>query len=171
MAEAIATRRYSRQAGRAAKRVAQRLSPRARSCLHQAQESARARDDDHVGTEHLVLGLLAGAPEIVALLAEIGITRAIFEAQLFGEPGVSPAGPIPSTPRSRQSLGFALEEASERGSRSIEPIHLLLGVIDESELWRSLRSDGPHHLEQAANAVGLTLGDLRKAALLLDRYR
>jgi len=164
MAATSATRSYSRQAARAAKHALPKLSARAKQCLDLAQEAARATDDNHVGTEHVVLGLLEGAHEIATLLAEIGITRPTFEAQLFDEPGSSPAGTIPMTPRAHQILGFALKEASDRKSQFIEPIHMLLAVIDESDHWRTLREDGPHHLAQAANAVGLTLADIRRAA-------
>jgi len=132
-----------------------------------AEEAARALDDNHVGTEHVVLGLFAGAREMASALSEIGVTPALFEAQLFDEPGTAPDGPIPLTPRSLRILGFALEEAEEHGSRTIEPPHVLLGVIAESEYWRSQRSDGPHHLAQAAAAAGITLRDVRDAALAL----
>ncbi|MGH2755691.1 MAG: Clp protease N-terminal domain-containing protein [Actinomycetota bacterium] len=165
MAEAIATRRYARQASRAARHALAKLSPRAKGCIEGAEETARMRDDDHVGTEHIVLGLIDGAPEVVSVLSELGITRGVFEAQLLDESGVSPDGPIPSTPRARKALGFALREARDLHSHSVEPPHVLLGVIDESEYWRSLRPDGPHHLEQALEAVGSSLAELRAAVL------
>jgi ATP-dependent Clp protease ATP-binding subunit ClpA len=165
MAHAVATRWYSRQASRSAKRALARLGPRTRRCTELAEEAARAGNDNHVGTEHIVLGLIAGAPEVASALSKVGITRAVFEAQLLEEPGTSPNGPIPFTPRALRILGFALEESEGLGSESIEPIHMLLGVIDESEYWGSLRADGPHHLAQAAGAVGQTLHDVRSAAL------
>ncbi len=100
MVEGVATKRYSREATQAGNQALAKLNPRARRCLRLAEEAARARDDNHVGTEHIVLGLLAGAPDVAAALSEIGITRARFEAQPFDEPGTSPEGPIPLTPRS-----------------------------------------------------------------------
>ncbi len=167
MAHALASSRYARQASRAAKRALPRLSPRTKRCMELAEEAARALDDNHVGTEHVVLGLFAGAPEIASALSEIGVTRALFEAQLFDEPGNAPTGTIPLTPRSLRILGFAREEADGHGSQDIQPAHVLLGVIDESEYWSSLRSDGPHHFAQAATAVGVTLREVRDTSRAL----
>ena len=165
MLDGRATPEYSQDASEAAKLADSKLSREAKRCIELAAEAARERNDNHVGTEHLVLGLIGGAPDVESALSRVGITRTIFEAQLFDEPGVSPHGSIPLTPRALRILGFALEEASGLRSPTIEPLHLLLGVMDESEYWRSLRTDGPHHLAQAATAAGVTLRDVRNAAL------
>jgi len=65
-----------------------------------AEDEARARDDNHIGTEHLVLGLYSlGDTAARRILEALRITRRIFEAQLKDEEGESPPGRIPLTPR------------------------------------------------------------------------
>lgn len=163
MAKGVATRRYAREASKVAEKAASQLGPDAQRCIDQAQVAARRSNDNHIGTEHIVQGVMEAAPAMRSLLEDIGITRSTFQAQLFDEPGSSPAGEIPLTPRTQQILGFALRQATKRCSPMIEPTHLLLGVIDESEHWRSIRPDGPHHLAQAAESIGLRLREVRKA--------
>jgi ATP-dependent Clp protease ATP-binding subunit ClpC len=127
--------------------------------LEQAEAEARARDDDHVGTEHLVLGLYAlGETTARRTLESLGISRQVFADQLACEVGPSPGGEIPLTPRARMILGLAGVEASGE----VQPEHLLLGVIRESEKWQATGKPGPHHLRAAAQAVGVTLADIER---------
>lgn len=157
-----ATRGYARMAAAAAAEAANQLTPAGKRCLDEAEQQSRQLDDNHVGTEHIVLGVLAGDRGTADKLARHGLTQSVFRAQLFAEPGPSPHGHIPLTPRAQMVLGFARGAAAYDGG-AISPKHLILGVIAESRDWRSRGFDGPHHLEQAAAAVGTSLATIRSA--------
>ncbi|HTZ25237.1 MAG TPA: Clp protease N-terminal domain-containing protein [Streptosporangiaceae bacterium] len=159
-----APRKYVRDAAAAASRAARQLTPAARRCLDAAQAQSRQLDDNHVGTEHMVLGVLAADREVADVLAGAGITAGLFRAQLLDEPGPSPRGPIPLTPRAKMILGLA-QPAAGGDSGTISPRHLMLAVIAESRDWRGRGLDGPHHLEKAATAAGTSLALIESALL------
>jgi hypothetical protein len=108
-----------------------------------------------------VLGLYAlGETTARRSLESLGISRQLFADQLECEAGPSPSGEIPLTPRARMIVGLAGVEAARTASGEVEPEHLLLGVIRESEKWQATGKAGPHHLRAAAQAVGVTLAYL-----------
>jgi ATP-dependent Clp protease ATP-binding subunit ClpA len=151
-----ATPEYAREAVVAGAEAMKHLTPASRRCLDAAQVQSRQLDDNHVGTEHIVLGVLATDHGIADKLAKTGITEDVFRDQLFDEPGPSPQSTIPLTVRAQMILGFAQAAASDNGG-AISPRHLMLGVIAESRDWRKRGFDGPHHLEEAATAAGTKL--------------
>jgi ATP-dependent Clp protease ATP-binding subunit ClpA len=153
---------YVREAAAAAAAATPHLTAESKRCLDEAQRQSRQLDDDHVGTEHIVLGVLATDSDIAGRLARAGVTAEVFRAQLFDEPGPSPDGPIPLTPRSRMIISLAQSAAAADGG-AISPRHLMLGVIAESRDWRSRGFDGPHHLEQAAAAADTNLDTIQSA--------
>lgn len=76
---------------------------------------------DHVGTEHLLLGVLMQEPVLVDLSADD------VRAQL--EPGVAhPTGQIPFAPTAKQALELALRTALSHGDSAIAARHLLAGI-------------------------------------------
>jgi ATP-dependent Clp protease ATP-binding subunit ClpA len=115
----------------------ERFTERARRSVVAAQEEARALGHHHIGTEHLLLGLLHG-PDSTAgrTLAAAGITAEAARAEVreLAAPGdKSPAGPVPFTPRARKILELALREALERRSRHIGTEHILLALMREGD--------------------------------------
>jgi ATP-dependent Clp protease ATP-binding subunit ClpA len=158
-----AEREYVREAEALFRAGPPKLSALAASLLERAEAEARARDDNHVGTEHLVLGLYAlGDTPARHALESLGISRQAFIDQLEHEEGPSPSGPIPLTPRARMILGLAGAEATAAASSEVQPEHLLLGVIWESKKWQATGKAGPHHLRAAAATVGVTLADIER---------
>jgi Clp amino terminal domain, pathogenicity island component len=158
-----ATPEYAREAVAAAAAAMEDLTAVSKRCLDEAQRQSRQLDDNHVGTEHIVLGVLAADRDIAGMLALNGITETVFRAQLFEEPGPSPDGHIPLTSRALMILGLARSAAAGDGGGggAICPRHLMLGVIAESSDWRRRGFDGPHHLEQAAAAAGTSLATIQ----------
>lgn len=133
--------------------------------MEHAQQAARDRDDNHVGTEHLVLALFRHGDNAAAdVLAEFGISASSLEEVLEDEPGPSPEGLIPYTPRAVMIGGLSVAAADERGDERVEPLHLLIGVIAESARWERQHAWGPHHLRAAAVAAGSTLDDIEERA-------
>ena len=159
-----ATPEYAREAIAAGSEAVKHLTAASRQCLDAAQAQSRQLDDNHVGTEHIVLGVLAADRDIAAALAKAGVTQSVFRAQLLDEPGPSPEGTIPLTVRAQMILGFAVSAAASDGG-AISPRHLMLGVIAESRDWRQRGFDGPHHLEQAATAAGTNLAGIETVLL------
>ena len=155
---------YARDAAAAADGAMEHLTPAAKRCLDAAQAQSRQLDDNHIGTEHIVLGVLAADSKTAQALAGTGVTEDLFRAQLFDEPGPSPSGLIPLTPRAKMILGFAQPAAAGDGGK-ISPRHLMLGVIAESRDWRRRGFDGPHHLEMAATAAGTSLAEIESILL------
>jgi plasmid stability protein len=131
-----------------------RFTPAARQAVVTAQEEARSLGHDHVGTEHLLLGVLAQAPELVELSPD-GV-----RAQL--EPGTAEAtGQIPFTPTSKQALELALRAALSHGDAAIEPRHLLVGISSTDsrgcELLRGAKIDVFHLPESPDPAFRVVL--------------
>jgi ATP-dependent Clp protease ATP-binding subunit ClpC len=145
----VGEREYIRQAPT-------KLSAQTARLLERAEAEARACDDNHVGTEHLVLGLYAlGETSAQRALESLGISRQVFADQLECEAGPSPSGEIPLTPRARMIVGLAGREAARTASGEVQPEHVLLAVIRTCE-------SGPHHLLAAAQAVGVTLAEVER---------
>jgi ATP-dependent Clp protease ATP-binding subunit ClpA len=156
-------REYVREAEAFLRGLPPNLSALTTGLLAQAEAEARARDDNHVGTEHLMLGLYAlGETMARRTLEALGISGQVFADQLECEAGPSPSGEIPLTPRARMIIGLAGVEAARTASGEVQPAHLLLGVIRESEKWQATGKAGPHHLRAAAQAVGVTLADIER---------
>jgi ATP-dependent Clp protease ATP-binding subunit ClpA len=161
---ALAPPEYATAAREGASQASRRFSVDAREVLACAQAEARAADDNHVGTEHVVLGILA-RPQCLGAraLLQLGITHQVFLAQRHDEEGPSPAGRIPHTPRTNRIIALAGEIAEAGGDGGVTSLHLLLAVIAESEEWRASGRGGPHHLREVAQAVGSSLGEVREA--------
>jgi ATP-dependent Clp protease ATP-binding subunit ClpA len=116
------------------------VSADARRCVVRARREAAAFAHQSVGTDHLLLGLLA-EKAIADAVAPLGITldRALFvvtDLRGLGEPASdtrSNAGPIPISRRATRALEQSLHEALRLGDDSIEPRHLLLGLVRDEE--------------------------------------
>jgi hypothetical protein len=114
-----------------------RFTPRARRAVVLAQEEAMRLRHDHLGPEHLFLGLLAEGGGIAAqALGSAGITleaaRAAVE-QLTGRGEESLPGRIPFAVPTKKALELALCEAREFGHNYIGTEHLLLGLLEEGD--------------------------------------
>jgi ATP-dependent Clp protease ATP-binding subunit ClpC len=113
----------------------ERFSDGARQTVVMAQEEARRLSHNHIGTEHLLLGLLREGDSVAArALGRLGIVLADVRAdvvRIIGEGSETPSGHIPFTPRSKKVLELSLREALELGSNHIGTEHILLGLVRE----------------------------------------
>jgi ATP-dependent Clp protease ATP-binding subunit ClpC len=121
----------------------ERFTDRARRAVVLAQEEARELGHDHVGTEHILLGMLRdGGGVAVSALTSLGITREAARAAVAAivAPGPAPRARIPFTPRAKRSLELGLREALQLGYDYIGTEHILLGLIhnDKSMAARTL---------------------------------
>jgi len=102
-----------------------------------AQEESRRVGHNFVGTEQLFLGLIGQSNGIAGrVLKNLGVslkeTRQKIE-ELIGKGSGFVAPEIPFTPRAKQALERALEEARQLGHAYIDTEHLLLGVLKEED--------------------------------------
>jgi ATP-dependent Clp protease ATP-binding subunit ClpA len=116
----------------------ERFTDQARRVVVLAQEEARLLGHGYIGTEHILLGLLAEGDGLAAqALAslEIGLDAAREQvAEVIGEgSGQPPSGHIPFTPRTKKVLELSLREAQRLGDNYIGTEHILLGLAREGE--------------------------------------
>jgi len=114
----------------------ERFTDRARRVVVTAQEEARMLGHNHIGSEHLLLGLLhEEAGTAARVLAADGITVEAARTQveeLAGPGSKSPTGHIPFTQRARKVLELSLREALEQKQRFIGTEHILLALLRDS---------------------------------------
>jgi ATP-dependent Clp protease ATP-binding subunit ClpA len=115
----------------------ERFTKLARHTVVLAQEEARRLDHNYIGTEHILLGLMA-EPEGLAfrVLSGFGMTLdgTRDDVTAIVHRGKStPSGHIPFTPRAKKTLELALREALQLHHNYIGTEHILLGVIREGE--------------------------------------
>jgi ATP-dependent Clp protease ATP-binding subunit ClpC len=115
----------------------ERFTDQTRRVVVLAQEEARLLNHRHIGTEHLLLGLLRERDGTAAhVLTDAGLSLETVRGQLSetaGAGGTPLSGHIPFTPRAKKVLEFSLREALQFGADFIGTEHLLLGLIREGE--------------------------------------
>jgi len=114
----------------------QRFSDRARRVVVQAQHEARRLGHSHIGSEHLLLGLVHEGGTAVAVLGALGVSSgAVRERteQTAGTGSGPPPGHIPFTPEAKKVLELSLREALELEHGYIGTEHILLGLIRAGE--------------------------------------
>ncbi|MBN8562877.1 MAG: ATP-dependent Clp protease ATP-binding subunit [Leptolyngbya sp. UWPOB_LEPTO1] len=103
--------------------------------VNAAQIEARRLDHNYVGTEQLLLGLIATRPSIAAqVLTDLDITLEEVQEQVqavIGRGTGLSRTEIPFTPRSRRVLEQSLKEAERLGHSQVEPEHLLLAIVQD----------------------------------------
>jgi ATP-dependent Clp protease ATP-binding subunit ClpA len=115
----------------------ERFSARARKVIVAAQEEARRFNHNYIGTEHLLLGMLA-EPDGIAhqALATAGVSLDDVRARVqvaVGRGKRPPSGHIPFTPSAKKVLELALREALNLRHDYIGTEHMLLGLIQERD--------------------------------------
>jgi ATP-dependent Clp protease ATP-binding subunit ClpC len=136
---------------------------RVRGALIKAREDARRRHHEYVGTEHLLLGLLAEEDTLVVDILEnlgarpIDLQMAVEHMITEGQPtGKTYSPDLPYTARARVVLDQAISTAHEFGDGYVGTQHLLLGLIRE---------------KQGVAARAMTEAGLTEQALLRETVR
>jgi ATP-dependent Clp protease ATP-binding subunit ClpC len=137
---------------------------RLRGALIKAREEAQLRSHEQVGTEHLLLGLLAEDDTLVMdVLENLGVQgpdlqNAIEERLVDGKPNSrGRATDLPYTPRARVVLDQAIATAHEFGDGYVGTQHLLLGLMLEKHGIAA----------QTLTAAGLSEPQLRREVVRL----
>jgi ATP-dependent Clp protease ATP-binding subunit ClpC len=115
----------------------ERFTDPAREVVILAQDEARALGHNHIGTEHVLLGLLRQEDGIAAsVLESLHVTIDEVRAQVERIPGQGEdvtTGRMPFSPRTKKVLELSLREALALGHNHIGPEHILIGVAREGE--------------------------------------
>ena len=115
------------------------FTSRVRGSLIKAREDAQRRNHEWVGTEHLLLGLLAEEDALVMDVLEnlsanpMVLQQTVEERLTDGQPRrVNSTTDLPYTARARVVLDQAIATAHEFGDGYVGTQHLLLGLIRET---------------------------------------
>ena len=116
-----------------------KFTNRAEQALRLAHEAAAELGHSHVGSEHMLLGLIREEGGVAArVLAEAGVTdekiyRLIVDNIGRGESGDST--PQGLTPRAKRIIELAMAEAARLGHGYVGTEHLLMGLLRESDCF------------------------------------
>lgn len=112
-----------------------RFSDRAQLVLRYAQDEAQRFNHTHIGTEHLLLGLVREEESAAAAaLLRMGLSRPKARAavEFIVGRGEEVAGQVSGlTRRAKATLELALEESNRLGHDCVGPEHVLLAMIRE----------------------------------------
>ena len=110
-----------------------RFNQRARRVLQIANDEAERLSHNYIGTEHLLLGIVKEENGIAGrVLRELGAKPdrvAEMVERMTGAGRRAASGKLDLTPRTKQVLEFAVEEARKLSHAYIGTEHLLLGLI------------------------------------------
>jgi len=117
------------------------FTPRAQQVLSLARKEAKRLDHGHIGSEHLLLGLLKlGQGVAVNVLEHLGVNldsvRTEIENNLESNseaPKTKSTSELPYTPRVRKILSLAGKEAKALNHSYIGTEHILLGILKDPE--------------------------------------
>lgn len=117
----------------------ERFTEHAKKVLTLAQDEAANLGHGHIGTEHLLLGLVQEGEGLAPrALAAVGVTmtaiRPLVEEVVPPAPGEErPLRQIIPTTRTKSVIDLALHEADLQGQQHVGTDHLLLGLVAERE--------------------------------------
>ena len=120
----------------------ERFSREARKAVTAAVQEAEGRGDAYVGTEHLLIGVVASAApgtnltgvsvdmlrDACAAIDQAALTATGIEADLAMDPPSRRRGHLPFTGGAKQVLKDTLREAIEMGSRRLDPEHIMIAL-------------------------------------------
>ena len=149
----------------------EKFTERGRKVIIYAREEAEKRQNDYLGTEHLLLGLLREEESLpMIILKKMGLSsdelRMEVERNLPTGSNILTFGDIPFTPRAKKVLELAVEEARLLGHSYIGSEHLLIGLIREDAgiAGKILRSLGANLLGVRQLAINLSMRKVQSGA-------
>lgn len=117
----------------------ERFTDLARRVMVAANHDAQASRCEYVGTEHVLIGLTLTESSARVALLDANATTAAVRGQLAKiatpPPPDKPVvlGRLPHTPRAKNLVGYAIDEAKALGNNYVGTEHLLLGLLRERE--------------------------------------
>src|SRR5262245_39277825 len=143
----------------------EKFTDRARKVMQMANQEAQRFQHEYIGTEHILLALIAEGSGVAAnVLLILGIelrkVRREIEKIVAVGPDMVTMGKLPQTPRAKRVIEFAIDEARQLKHDFIGTEHLLLGLLREEEGLAA----------QVLMNLDLRLSDVRQEVLNLLGY-
>jgi quercetin dioxygenase-like cupin family protein len=109
---------------------------RARNAVAAAKAEARRLNHDYIGTEHVLIGLMAeSGGGVVTTLSGMGfdihLARTVVDK--FARSAPTPAAAaalLPLTPKARRALAYARFSSRDTGGKQVDAEHVLLGLLE-----------------------------------------
>jgi len=116
----------------------ERFTDRAKKVMSLANQEAQRLGHEHIGTEHILLGLVkegsgVGASVLKNMDADLRTIRTEVEKLAKINDDAVAMGKLPQTPNAKRVIEFAVEEARSLNHNYIGTEHLLLGLLRERE--------------------------------------
>jgi ATP-dependent Clp protease ATP-binding subunit ClpC len=140
----------------------ERFTDRARKVMALANQEAQRFNHEHIGTEHILLGLVkegsgVGANVLKNLDVDIKKLRLEIEKLVKSGPDMVTMGKLPQTPKAKKVIEYAIEEARALNHNYVGTEHILLGLLRETDGIAA----------QVLMNLGLKLEDVRQEVLNL----
>ncbi len=142
----------------------EKFTERGRKIILFAKEEAESRQNDYLGTEHILLALMRDSEGLpITILKKMGLSsediRMEVERNLPAGSNLLTFGDIPFTPRAKKVLELSVEEARLLGHNYISSEHLMLGLIREDEgiAGKILRNLGANLLGARQLTINLSM--------------
>jgi ATP-dependent Clp protease ATP-binding subunit ClpA len=142
------------------------LSPRTKKVIELSIDEARRMGDQHLGPEHILLGLIREGEGIASgVIESLGVSLSTVRVkvlELLSASGTHPPSPQAQGPfnrftdRAKRVLALAQDEAIRMGHTYIGPEHVLLGLARLADI---AQADPP--MKQIFDTLGLTLTQIR----------
>jgi ATP-dependent Clp protease ATP-binding subunit ClpA len=142
--------------------VFERFTPAARQAVARAQHEAQAFAHPWIGTEHLLLGVLAADSPGAVLLAEAGVTLDSARAAL--ETVVGRGGFCEHDAAALRSVGIDLDQVRHAAEATFGP-----GALDRPPAWRCRRRSPFRHRRRQLDATPDELPFMPRAKRALER--
>jgi len=109
-----------------------------RRVMQLAREESARLGHNYIGTEHLLLGIIKdGKGKAVTILTNLGLSletvKQSIEDYVATTGGTMTIGEVPFTPRAKQILEVAANEAKEMKTDVVDVEHVLLALLKEKE--------------------------------------
>ncbi len=116
----------------------ERFTDRARKTMALANQEAQRLNHEYIGTEHILLGLIAegsgvGANAMRNMNVDLRAVRALVEKLCKLGPEVVSMGKLPQTPRAKKVIEEAIRAARDLNHNYVGTEHVLLGLIREGD--------------------------------------
>ncbi|HTV40201.1 MAG TPA: Clp protease N-terminal domain-containing protein [Candidatus Sulfotelmatobacter sp.] len=146
------------------------FAPAGMQSLGLAAGEARNFCHDYIGTEHILLGLFKSESTVVSnVVRRLGVDEKAVRIEIGKFVGNGPVHEIPMsipyTPRAKNALQLAGNEARALNQQQINPEHILLGLIREGDgiAWRALKNLGIR-IEDVRRELLIVMGENRGTA-------
>jgi ATP-dependent Clp protease ATP-binding subunit ClpC len=116
------------------------LAGRARKVYQFATQEAQRLSHEYVGTEHILLALIAEEGGVAAnALKNMDVDLRTIQLEVMKVVQIAPQmvclGKLPWTPRAKNVIEYSIEEARQFGDNCVDTEHVLLGLLRERDCF------------------------------------